>query len=125
MKIKIKSDPNNYIDQMFNDSLKTYNYIKTDILLYLLYGEGIRWSYFEDEDTFYIKQNNTYLTELSRSEWRELFTENCISINKNRSAISIKAREDIEKKFLKLLDELDFKYTINATTKLNNILSGE
>ena len=37
MKIKIKKDENNYVDQMFSETMKTYNYLKTDILLYLLY----------------------------------------------------------------------------------------
>ena len=39
-----------------------------------------------------------------------MFTENCISINKNRTEISIKTTEEVEKKFLKLLDELEIKY---------------
>lgn len=126
MKIKITEDSNNYLDQMFQDNLKTYNYIKTDILLYLIYGENVKWTYVQEEDTFYIKQFNNYLTELNKTEWKELFAENSISIDKSRTNISIKSSEDIEEKFLKLLNDLEVKYTIaRKKTKLNQILSGE
>lgn len=125
MKIKITEDSNNYLDQMFQDNLKTYNYIKTDILLYLIYGEDVKWSYVQEEDLFYLKQFNTYLTELNREEWKEMFTENCISINKNRTEISIKTKEEVQTKFLNLLDELEIGYTKKESSKLNKILSGE
>ena len=126
MKIKITEDKNKYIEEMFQESLKTYNYIKTDIILYLIYGENVKWSYVEEEDLFYIKQNNSYLIELNKKEWKELFAENSIAIDKNRTHISIKSPEDVEEKFLKLLDDLDIKYTVvRKKTKLNQILSGE
>lgn len=125
MKIKITEDSNNYLDQMFQDTLKTYNYLKTDILLYLIYGEDVKWTYVQEEDLFYLKQFNTYLTELNRKEWKEMFTENCISINKNRTEISIKTKEEIQTKFLNLLDELEIGYTKKESSKLNKILNGE
>lgn len=126
MKIKITEDNNEYIEQMFQETLKTYNYLKTDILLYLIYGEDVKWSYVQEEDLFYLKQFNTYLTELNRKEWKEMFTENCIAIDKHRTFISIKADEKVEKNFLELLDELGIKYNIiRKNTKLNKILSGE
>ena len=110
---------------MFQDTLKTYNYIKTDIILYLIYGEDVKWTYVQEEDVFYLKKFNTYLAELTRKEWKEMFTENCISINKNRTEISIKTTEEVEKKFLKLLDELEIKYEKKEDSKLNKILNGE
>lgn len=125
MKIKIINDKNDYLNQMFQDTLKTYNYLKTDILLYLIYGEDVKWTFVQEEDLFYLKQFNTYLAELNRKEWKEMFTENCISINKNRTEISIKTSEEIEKKFLKLLDELEIKYEKKKSSKLNKILNGE
>ena len=125
MKIKIINDKNEYLNQMFQDTLKTYNYLKTDILLYLIYGEDVKWTFVQEEDLFYLKQFNTYLAELNRKEWKEMFTENCISINKNRTEISIKTSEEIEKKFLKLLDELEIKYEKKESSKLNKILNGE
>lgn len=125
MKIKIINDKNDYLNQMFQDTLKTYNYLKTDILLYLIYGEDVKWTFVQEEDLFYLKQFNTYLAELNRKEWKEMFTENCISINKNRTEISIKTSEEIEKKFLKLLDELEIKYEKKESSKLNKILNGE
>ena len=125
MKIKILNDKNDYLNQMFQDTLKTYNYIKTDILLYLIYGEDVKWTFVQEEDLFYLKQFNSYLAELNRKEWKEMFTENCISINKNRTEISIKTTEEIEKKFLKLLDELEIKYEKKESSKLNKILNGE
>lgn len=125
MKIKIINDKNDYLNQMFQDTLKTYNYLKTDILLYLIYGEDVKWTFVQEEDLFYLKQFNTYLAELNRKEWKEMFTENCISINKNRTEISIKTSEEIEKKFLKLLDELEIKYERKESSKLNKILNGE
>lgn len=125
MKIKIINDKNDYLNQMFQDTLKTYNYLKTDILLYLIYGEDVKWTFVQEEDLFYLKQFNTYLAELNRKEWKEMFTENCISINKNRTEISIKTSEEIEKKFLKLLNELEIKYEKKESSKLNKILNGE
>lgn len=125
MKIKITEDSNNYLDQMFQDNLKTYNYLKSDILLYLIYGEDVKWTYVQEEDLFYLKQFNTYLTELNRKEWKEMFTENCISINKNRTEISIKTSGEIQTKFLNLLDELNIKYIEKVPSKLNKILNGE
>lgn len=125
MKIKIINDKNDFLIQMFQDTLKTYNYIKTDIILYLIYGEDVKWTYVQEEDVFYLKKFNTYLAELTRKEWKEMFTENCISINKNRTEISIKTTEEVEKKFLKLLDELEIKYEKKEDSKLNKILNGE
>lgn len=125
MKIKIINDKNDFLTQMFQDTLKTYNYIKTDIILYLIYGEDVKWTYVQEEDVFYLKKFNTYLAELTRKDWKEMFTENCISINKNRTEISIKTTEEVEKKFLKLLDELEIKYEKKGISKLNKILNGE
>ena len=125
MKIKITNDKNEYLTQMFQDNLKTYNYLKTDIILYIIYGEDVKWTYVQEEDTFYLKQFNTYLTEFNRKEWKEMFTENCISINKNRTEISIKTNEEVQKRFLELLDELEIEYTKKETSKLNKILKGE
>lgn len=125
MKIKIKEDKHNYLDQMFQDNLKTYNYLKSDILLYLIYGEDVKWTYVQEEDLFYLKQFNAYLTELTRKEWKDMFTENCISINKNRTEISIKTKDEIQTKFLNLLDELNIQYNKKENSKLNKILNGE
>jgi hypothetical protein len=125
MIIKITEDSNKYLEQMFQDNLKTYNYLKTDILLYLIYGEDVKWTYVQEEDLFYIKQFNNYLTELNRKEWKEMFTENSISINKNRTEISIRTKKEVKIKFLSLLDELEIKYTKKESSKLNKILNGE
>lgn len=125
MKIKITKDEHNYIDQMFNDTMKTYNYVKTDILLYLLFGENIKWKYFEDEDTFYISRGSDLVKELSKSEWRKMYVDYCISIDKTRTAISIRSTDEkFQKKFLSLLDQLELEYTIKKETKLNQILGG-
>ncbi len=126
MKIKIKKDENNYIDQMFNDTLKTYNYLKTDILLYLLYGENIKWKYFEDEETFYISRGSDLVKELSREEWKTMFVDFCVSIDKSRTAISIRTEDEgFQKKFIDLLKELKIEFTIRNNTRLNQILGGK
>lgn len=125
MKIKITKDENDYIDQMFQNSMKSYNYLKTDILLFLIYGEDIRWSFCQDDETFYIMKQGNYLTELSRDEWKKMFTENCISIDKTRTYISILATPEIEKKFLNLLEELKIDFKIKHENALNKILKGD
>ena len=125
MKIKIDKDPNAYVEQMFQETMKKYNYLKTDILLYLIYGENIKWRFIENEDTFYLRQGNDYLTELNHDEWRKMFCENSISIDKSRTYISILATEKIEKKFLDLLDELKIDYSIKHENAINKILRGQ
>lgn len=125
MKLTITKDTNDYIEEMFQDNLKTYNYLKTDILLYLIYGEDVKWTYVQEEDLFYLKQFGNYLTELNKKEWKEMFIENCISINKNRTKITIKTKEEIQKRFLDLLDKLEIGYTEEESSKLNKILTGE
>jgi hypothetical protein len=126
MKIKIIKDEHEYIEQMFGTTMKSYNYLKTDILLYLLYGEGIRWTYFEEDDTFYIKRGLDLVDEISKSEWKQMMADNSISIDKKRTSISIKTEDDsIERKFLSLLDELGIKYEMKNKNKLNQILSGD
>ena len=125
MKLKITKDEHNYIDQMFSNTMKTYNYLKTDILLYLLYGENINWKYFEDEDTFFISRGSDIVKELSKDEWRKMFVDYCISIDKSRTLISIRSTDkDVEKKFFSLLDELEMEYSVKKQTKLNQILGG-
>ena len=71
MKIKIINDKNDFLTQMFQDTLKTYNYIKTDIILYLIYGEDVKWTYVQEEDVFYLKKFNTYLAELPEKNGRK------------------------------------------------------
>ena len=126
MKIKIKKDEHNYVDQMFSDTMKTYNYLKTDILLYLLYGENIKWKYFEDEDSFFISRGSDLVEELSKNEWKKMFVDYCVSIDKSRTAISIRTEdEDFQKKFICLLDELKIEYKIRNDNMLNKILGGK
>lgn len=126
MKIKITEDEHEYIEQMFGNTMKNYNYLKTDILLYLLYGEGIRWTYFEEDDTFYIKRGSDLVDEISKSEWKQMMADNSISIDKKRTSISIKTEDDnIETKFFSLLDELGIKYEMKNKNKLNQIISGD
>lgn len=126
MKIKIKKDEHNYVDQMFSDTMKTYNYLKTDILLYLLYGENIKWKYFEDEDSFFISRGSELIEELSKNEWKKMFVDYCVSIDKSRTAISIRTEdEDFQKKFIGLLDELKIEYKIRNDNILNKILGGK
>lgn len=124
MKLTITKDTNNYMEQMFNNELKSYNYIKTDIILYLLYGENVKWTYVKEEDIFYVKKGSDYLTEFTREEWKKLLVDHCISISKDKKQISIKTDEATEKKFLDLLFELEVDYEIKKETKLNQILKG-
>lgn len=126
MKIKITKDDGNYIDQMFNDTMKTYNYLKSDVLLYLLYGENIKWKYFEDEDTFFISRGSDLIEELSKGEWKKMFVDYCVSIDKSRTAISIRSDDEkFQKKFIGLLKDLGMEFSIRNNTKLNQILGGE
>lgn len=125
MKLTITKDPNDYMEQMFNNELKSYNYLKTDIILYLLYGENVRWTYVKEEDIFYVKKGSDYLTEFTREEWKKLLVDHCISIDASKKNISIKTDEEFQKKFLDLLFELEVDYQIKKETKLNKILNGE
>lgn len=124
MKLTITKDPNDYMDQMFNNELKSYNYLKTDIILYLLYGENLKWTYVREEDIFYVKRGNDYFKEFNREEWKKLLADHSISISKDKKHISIKTDEATEKKFLDLLFVLEVDYEIKKETKLNQILKG-
>lgn len=125
MKLTIIKDTNDYMSQMFNNELKSYNYLKTDILLYLLYGENLKWTYVRDEDIFYVKRGSDYFMEFTREEWKKLLSDHSISINKDRTEISIKAQEEVQTKFLELLNKLNIKYIKRESSKLNKILNGE
>ena len=125
MKLTIIKDTNDYMSQMFNNELKSYNYLKTDILLYLLYGENLKWTYVREEDIFYVKRGNDYFKEFNREEWKKLLADHSISINKDKKNISIKTDEEVQKRFLDLLDELEIRYTKVESSKLNKILTGE
>ena len=72
MKIKIINDKNDFLIQMFQDTLKTYNYIKTDIILYLIYGEDVKWTYVQEEDVFYLKK---FIKDCRQEEFNPLLLE--------------------------------------------------
>ena len=124
MKILITQDKDMLIPQMFQESMQSYNFLKSDILLYLLYGENLKWRYNEDDQTFYIMKEGSYLTELSKAEWKRLFCENVITITAARDEISIKATPEVEKKFLDLLEELHIEYAIKRESPISKILRG-
>lgn len=66
------------------------------------------------------------MEELSKNEWKKMFVEYCVSIDKSRTAISIRTEdEDFRKKFIGLLKELKIEFTIRDENMLNKILGGK
>ena len=71
-------------------------------------------------------KSSDLVDEISKSEWKQMMADNSISIDKKRTYISIKTEDDnIETKFLSLLDELGIKYEMKNKNKLNQIISGD
>ena len=66
------------------------------------------------------------MEELSKNEWKKMFVDYCVSIDKRRTSISIRTEdEDFRKKFIGLLKELKIEFTIRDDNMLNKILGGK
>lgn len=124
MKIKIKNDPKNVIEQIFQDEpFGKYHYVESDILIYLIYGEEVKWDYDHKKDRFYIHRGSDLLDDLSHEEWCRIFKENKISIDKSKNQINILASENVANNFIKFLNYYDVEYqekiklTVNLRSK--------
>lgn len=147
MKIKVIADPNNYLEELFENKYKNANYIKTDILVYVVYGVNSRWEYNKSKGMGAIFVNGKVVDMFKKEEWSEFFRAHIIKLEKDRETINIILKEDNIKKLnrlnfmkfesfnhfelvalsrLKLLfDKLDIKYDskYEKETKILNIIN--
>lgn len=105
MKIKITEDKNNIIEQIFQEeSYEKYNYLDTNLLLCFLYNRYVTWKYDRNENKFYISDKDSLLNTLNIQQWKAIFKDNKIKIDKETNYIFITALEHVANKFLEFLE---------------------
>lgn len=114
MKLMIFKDKNKYLDSMFNNYnyKNNINYLNTDILLSLIYETNVFC--INPDGLVKVKtQDNKILDTFDNEGWEKLLKENKIAaIGKNLPIIVIQANEQLEKKFMLLLDKLEIEYEV-------------
>lgn len=124
MRIRVLNDKNNIIDEIFQEEkIGNYYYLDTNLLLCLLYDDNITWKYDRKENKFYISNKETLLDTLNLEQWKNIFKDNKIKIDKETNNIFVRTNENIEKRFLNFLEinNIEFKKRTYILNPLENI----